>query len=138
MLLDAKAARLTLLIDTGEEADADELGRLTRQLRAEIQEMEVESVELVSDETLPEGAKSAEAVTLGALAVAVLPEAIPKLIDYLKSWVTRRDDRTIKIKTQVGDRSLEVECSPKTMPPDELKSLVDTLTESLTRESEGD
>jgi hypothetical protein len=126
-----KAANLTLQINAGENADADELDRLTRQLLTEIKELEVESVELAKDETAPAGTKSIDAVTLGALAVAVLPTVVPKLIDLLQSWLMRGEGRAVKIKTQVGDRSVELEYSPKTVSPDELKSLVDKLSEAL-------
>ena len=127
------AARMTLQIDdTSQGADADELDRLTRQLRDELQELDVESVELVKGTSAPAGTKAVDPVTLGALAVAVLPNAVPKLIEFLSGWLTRGENRTIKIKTQVGDRSVEVEYSPKTMSQTDLKNLVDTLTGALT------
>ena len=122
-----KPAQMTLRIDAGEDADADELDQLTRQLMAELQQMEVESVELVRVESPPEGTKTAEVVTLGALAVAVLPTVVPKLIDFLQAWMLRGEDRMVKIKTQVEDRSLEIEFSPKSTSPKELKSLLDAM-----------
>ncbi|MBM3239488.1 hypothetical protein FJZ31_24610 [Candidatus Poribacteria bacterium] len=123
--------KMNLHLDVGENADEEELDRLTRQLRDEMRELEVEAVELVSEKTTPEGAMG-DAVTLGALAVVVLPVVIPKLIDFLQAWLMRGENRTVKIKTQVGDRSLEVEYSPKTMSPSKLKKLVDMLTGALT------
>ena len=131
----AKAAHLLLRVAAGEAADADELDRLMRQLRAEIQEMDVESVDFVSGETLPEGAKSAEALTLGALAVAVLPAVVPKLIEFLQAWSLREENRTVRIKTHLGDRAMEVEV-PRTMSSDELKDLVGVLTEAMAGKSE--
>ena len=126
-------ANLTLeILEKGQSTDADELDRLTRQLRGELEELGVESVDLLKDKPAPQGTKSAEAVTLGALAVAVLPNALHKLIEFLNGWLMRGENRKIKIKTQVGDRSVEVEYSPKTMSQTELKSLVDTLTGALT------
>lgn len=133
---DTKPVSLTLHIDAGEEADADELDRITRQLLTEIQELDVESAELVRGEVAPEGAKSVEVVTLGALAVAVLPTVVPRLVEFLQAWSMRGESRRVKIKTQIGDRSLEVEYSPTSMSPDELKSLVDMLTGSLVEKSE--
>ena len=131
MAPDMQPAHLTVQIEAGEDSDADELDRLTRQLRDEIQELEVESVELVKGSATLPGAKSAEAVTLGALAIAVLPAVVPKLVEFLQAWSTRGEGHTVKIKTQVGDRALEVEYSPKTMSPAELKNLVGTLTGAL-------
>ena len=129
---DTPVAQLILQIDAGEDSDVAELDRITRQLRREIQEeAEVESVELVKGETAPIGAKVFDPVTLGALALAILPSAIPKLIEVLNSWSMRGENRKIKIKTQVGDRSVEVEYSPTTMSQTDLKNLVETLSSAL-------
>lgn len=125
-------ANLTLqIVEKGQSVDADELDHLTRQLRGELQELDVESVELVKGTSAPTGAKAVDPVTIGALAVAVLPTALPKLIEFLNNWLMRGENRTIKIKTQVGERSVEVQYSPKAMSQAELKSLVDTLTGAL-------
>lgn len=128
-----QVARLLLQVDAGADADAEELDQLTRQLRDEMQELDVESVELVKGEVVPEGAKVIEVVTLGSLAVSVLPSIIPKLIEFLQNWLMRGENRRIKIKTQVGDRSVELEYSPAAMSQTELKNLVDTLTGALTQ-----
>lgn len=128
-----QVARLLLQVDAGADADAEELDQLTRQLRDEMQELDVESVELVKGEAVPEGAKVFEVVTLGSLAVSVLPSIIPKLIEFLQNWLMRGENRRIKIKTQVGDRSVELEYSPAAMSQTELKNLVETLTGALTQ-----
>ncbi len=129
-----QAVTLTLHVDTGAGAHPDELDRATRQLRDEIRELNVESVELVKHSTIPKGAKSAEAATVGALAVTTVPIVLPKLIECIQNWVTRREGRTIKIKTQVGERSLEVEYSPTAMSQAELKGLVNTLMRAIEKQ----
>ena len=116
----------------GEEIDPERLDRLTRQLRSELLDLEVESADFVQEDQLPEGAKAAEAITLGALAVAVLPNFLPKLVEYLQSWALRGEGRKIKVKSQVGDRSIELEYMPQAMSQEELKTLVETLTDALT------
>ena len=128
-------ANLSLVVDLGQSANADELDRATRQLRDEIRDLDVESVELVKGVNPGAGAKSVEAITLGSLAVAVLPTLVPKLVEFLQSWALRGEGRKIKIKTQVGDRSVEVEYNPKTTSPAELKKLVETLTGALDKKS---
>ena len=133
---EAKAAHMTIHIGAVEDADADEIDRLARNLLAEIKDLEVESADLVREGEAPTGTKSAEVVTIGALAIAVLPSVVPKLVEFLQSWSLRGESRTVKIKTQRGDRSLEVEYSPASMSPEELKSLVDTLTETLTESNQ--
>lgn len=129
-------AHFTLQIDAG-ESDPDRLDRITRQLRGELLDLEVESVDFVQDDSLPKGAKAAEAVTLGALAVAVLPNFLPKLIEYLQSWALRGEGRRVKVKTQVGDRSIELEYTPAAMSQQELKTLVETLTGALSDSQAG-
>lgn len=124
---------LTLQINPG-EIDPDRLDRLTRQLRRELLDLDVDSVDLARGDQLPEGAKAADAITLGTLAVAVLPSFLPKLIDYLQSWSLRAEGRMVKVKSQVGDRSIELEYTPDAMSQQELKTLVETLTTALTED----
>ena len=109
----------------------DELDHLTRQLRSELLDTQVERVDLIGTQDVPPGAKSAEAISLGTMAVTVLPVFVPKVIEFLQSWVARNDGKTVKVKSQAGDRSVEVEFSPKSISQDELKTLLETLTSSL-------
>jgi hypothetical protein len=131
MISETKPVSLTVNISAGMEIDADALDHLTRQLLAEIQELEVKSVELARNEARPAGAKAVDPITLGALAVAVLPAVVPKLVELLQSWAMRGENRMVKIKTQIGDQSLEVEYSPRSMSQAELMGLVNTLTGKL-------
>ena len=128
----AEVTRFTLHVDAGADADDEELDRVTRQLRDELRDLAgVEPVKPVEGGAPPEGAKSAEAMTLGALAVTILPSVVPKLMEFLQAWSMRGENRTVKIETRIGDRSVNVEV-PRTMSPDELKGLVDMLTGALT------
>jgi hypothetical protein len=133
-----KPVHLTLQLNAGEDASAEELDHLTRQLLAEIQELEVESVEIAKDGELPEGAKAGEVVTLGSLAVLVLPTVVPKLVEFLQSWSMRGENRTLKIKAQTGERAIELEYSPAAISGDELERLVNTLTKALTPEEKSE
>lgn len=108
------AVKIGLQIDAGEDADDAELDSLTRQLRGEIQELEVESVDLVKGEPPPEGTRG-DPVTLGKLAVVILPIIAPVLIGFLQNWLKRGRDQKVKIKIVVGDRSIEIESSPEAM-----------------------
>jgi hypothetical protein len=131
MPTDVKPVKLTLQLNPGDNYNAEELDRLTRQLLTEIQDLDVESAELVKGGEPLAGAKSGELVTLGSLAVVVLPVVAPKLIELLQSWSTRAENRIVKIKAQVENRSIEVEYSPATMSPEDLKRLVNTISEAL-------
>lgn len=121
-----------IMVDAGEDATAEQLDELGRQLYSELGELGVEAVSISSGEPAPEGAKSAEAATIGALAVAVLPSFLPRLVEYLQAWTLRGENRKVRIKSQVGNRSVEIEYSPSAITPEELKSLVASLTEALT------
>lgn len=121
---------LSLQISAG-EADRETLDRLTRDLRNELLDLDVESVELAAGGSAPQGSKGAEALSIGALAISVFPALIPKLVDFLQSWSLRGENRKVNIKVQAQDRSIEVEYSPASMTPDELKRLVDTLSQAL-------
>jgi hypothetical protein len=128
---DAKSVHLTLQLSTGDDDSTEELDRQTRQLLKEIRELDVESAELERGEQPSAGAKSGELVTLGTLVLVLLPAVAPKVIELLQAWSTRAENRIVKIKAQVEDRSIEVEYAPATMTTDELKRLVSTLTDVL-------
>ncbi|HEX9018352.1 MAG TPA: hypothetical protein VF806_04165 [Anaerolineaceae bacterium] len=128
---DTQPISLTLQLVADENADREALDRLTRELRSELLDLDVESVELARGGPAPDGSKAAEVVTLGALAVSIFPTLIPKLVDFLQSWSLRGESRTVKIKAQAQDRSIEVEYSPASMTPEELKRLVETITQAL-------
>lgn len=124
---------LILTLDPGPEIEADELDMQTRRLRGELIELGVTNASPTSAGTAPEGTKSAEAVTLGSLALVVLPTFLPKVLEYLQSWTQRDESRRVKIKTQVGDRSIELEYTPAALSQDELTHLVNTLTGTLAK-----
>jgi len=127
-------AHLILVLNMGADADRDELDLATRQLRDELLELNIDSVDLLKTQDMPEGVKSAEAVTLGALSLVILPELIPKIVEYLQSWTMRAENRKVTIKTQIGDRSIELEYAPAAMTPKEVKALIKTLTKALARD----
>ena len=120
---------VTLLIDAGPDALPDDLDAITRRLRDELTELDLQSVALVRGDA-PAGTKSAEAVTLGALAITLLPSLLPKLIEFIQAWSLRGQNRTVRIKANVGDRSVELEYCPGTSEA-ALKSLIDAMTSRL-------
>jgi hypothetical protein len=125
------AAQNFFLAVSSQGSTPEELDQMTRQLRSELMELEVESVDLVRAGEAPKGAKAGEILELGTLAVAVLPVFIPKIIEYLQSWSLRAESRKVSVKAQVGDRSIEIEYSPAALSPAGLKNLVETLTGAL-------
>lgn len=132
MPINAKITNLMLQIGAGTDADDEELDRLTHQLLMEMKELEVESVEFVHHIQAPKGLKSAaDAITLGALAVAVLPSFLPKLVEFLQTWTMRGENRAIEIKTQFGDHAIDIKYSPQEMSPAELKRVIETVAHAI-------
>ena len=113
--------QLKLTINTSSEADEEELDRLTRQLRQEILDLDVEDVSLVETGEAPEGSKSGAPVALGALLVTAMTSGsvFPHLLDLLKSWLTRHGLRSVTLEID-GDK-LEV----KGISAQEQKRLID-------------
>ncbi len=124
-----KAINLELCL---QGADGDRLDREARQLRSELQETGLGVVALKTGEA-PQGAKSIEGFVLGSLVIEMLPSAISPLIEHLRSWLGRRAGRIIKVKTALGDRSVETEFDPATITPAEVKSLVVSILRELER-----
>jgi len=77
----------------------DDIAKMTTNLYREINESEVESVDRVKAGPAPKGTKSGDVVTIGTLAVQVLPAVLPGLFSLVQDWVARgRGARTIKFK----------------------------------------
>lgn len=99
------------------DATDEELDRTTRQLLSELMELDIESAELGKGNPAPEGAKG-DPITIGNIAIEVLPAAIPSLIAFVQAWVMRGQGRTVKFK----GRGIEFEGSPE-----DLQKLLATL-----------
>lgn len=90
------------------DATEEELDRMTRQLLSELRELDIESAELTKGEAAPKGSKG-DPVTIGSIAVEVLPLAIPGVITLVQAWVSRGQGRTVKFK----GKGFEFEGSPE-------------------------
>ena len=82
------------------DADPEEIDRETRRLRRDMNESNFEIVE--AHEAAPTGSKSPEAITLGAVTIALLPKVIPQFIDVLGKWLMVRNQRKLKLKLPNG------------------------------------
>jgi hypothetical protein len=107
--MDVVPLEMTLLVQGDPDAPPDELDALTRQLLDEVRATDVESAELVSAGPAPAGTKSPEAITLGAVAVAVLPAFVPKLVEFAQAWSLRGQGRAIKFKGKLAGQDVEFE-----------------------------
>ena len=127
---DDYAANLAVRVEAGPDALPEEIDQITRQLCTELRELGVESVNLPVGGAAPAGSKSADVLTLGALTVCVLPPMIPKLMEYLESWVGRAKERTVKIKIKAGDRMIDVEY-PSNAPNPVVEELIQKMSRAI-------
>ena len=98
-----------LLLVKPENDDPDEVDLATRRLRTELQDLPVESVSLAEAGQLPAGAKAGDPVTIGALTLSLAPVVIPALMAFLRSWMSRKEGRSLVIRRKFGDDSTEIE-----------------------------
>jgi hypothetical protein len=94
-------------VAAGPEADAEEIAGATAQLRLELLDLDVESVEPVRGSAAPPGAKAGELVTLGTLAVTVAQSRlIVSIVTVVRAWLTGSRQRSIKL--ELGGDVLEL------------------------------
>ncbi len=84
--------------------------RLARRLRAEVAELDVESVQSLEGKAAPDGAKGADPVTVGALVVALSASGgvFTALIDTLRDWLDRQSARH-RISVTIAGDTIELE-----------------------------
>ena len=118
-----QAIQAKLTIDAGPEADAEELEQLTRQLRAELLELDVTAVDLVKAGKIPEKAKAGDPISWGVLLLTLAAPGgvLTSLINLLQSWLSRHERRSLTIDIQ-GDK-LELKGIP--ISPEERQRLLD-------------
>ena len=119
---------IEVILDEGHEAELDEL---TRQLKAEVQDLSVDSVEDVINGNAPDGTKALDITVIGQMAVTLAPTIIPPLFELLKSWVERKPSTPVKIKVRIGKRTAQIEYDPTKTTAKDLEVLVKTLGKSL-------
>jgi len=126
---------LDLTISLQDQVEDEELDRLTRQLRDEIAELDVEEVELAPGTELPPGAKG-DPITIGSIVVAMASAGVfTALIELLKSWALRREGRTITVKAKVGEREVELTYSPTETSPEEMTRFANTMLGMLEKDT---
>jgi hypothetical protein len=101
------------------DARDEDIDGMTRQLLSELRELKVESAELAQGGLAPQGSKG-DPITIGSIALGVLPAAVPGVITLVQAWMTRGQGRTVKFK----GKGIEFEGSPE-----ELQKFLRTLEE---------
>ncbi|NMF63298.1 hypothetical protein DP113_03855 [Brasilonema octagenarum UFV-E1] len=94
--------QLKLNIDAGTEADNEELEQLTRQLRKRLLELDVESVDFLSEEKVSKGAKGEPITTTLIVTLFAAGGVVTTLIKTIETWLTR--DTSVTIEEKNGDK----------------------------------
>ncbi len=96
-----------------EDGNQDDLDLSIRQLRKEILELDVESVEIPFTKELPVGVKSNDPISLGTLIIAFAASqgVFSSLINLLTMWVTRQERK--KLLIQFGENKIELQGIPE-------------------------
>jgi len=104
-MIAAPTIPMTIDLAVGSHHD-DELDQATRALLRELDELGVDA-QLAPAAQARAGAKG-DVVTCGAILLAVLPVAVPKLLDFLNSWISRDRERRATLKIDCGGKSIEL------------------------------
>jgi hypothetical protein len=112
-------------------SDAVELDELTRQLRAQVQELDIDSIHEVSEGVAPAGTKGMDPAVIGQMAVTLAPSILPPLFDLLKSWVERKPSTPVKVTVKVGRKTAQIEYDPTKTSAKDLDLLIQTLHKSM-------
>ena len=99
--------QLIVTLDAELDTDTEDLERLTRQLREELSELDVQA-DLMSGEPAPANTKAGDVITWGTLLLtwAASGGAITTLINVLQGWLTRHDRRCITL--EINGNKLQV------------------------------
>ncbi|MFI6044593.1 hypothetical protein ACIA8C_23400 [Nocardia sp. NPDC051321] len=106
----AELLTANILLSLATDADADDAERLTRQLRAELSELDLNSIDVVRAGPPPDAAKSVDPVTVGALVVALSASGgvFTALIETLRDWLSRQAAAK-KIAVTIDGDTVELE-----------------------------
>jgi hypothetical protein len=101
-------ARVELTTET--DTDAERHERLARHLRAELAQLDVESVAAVRADPSPAGAKASDPVTLGAVSVAMSASggALTAVIETLRDGLGRQSGQH-RISVSIDGDSIDLE-----------------------------
>ena len=117
-----KELRLNLKIFE-DEADEERLDKLTTSLLRDFRDFDLESIGRPKVASAPEGTRG-DPVTFGAIALAVLPSALPALIVYLQNWLG--NNRKVTMEAPNGAK-LEFTAKKK-LSEEEILAMIEKLS----------
>ncbi len=100
-------AKLGISLTGGPDADAEAVAEATSQLRRELLELDVDSVDAPHSEDPPPGSRAVDVAALGALVVTFAQSGLlGSVVDTVRSWLARSRQGTIKL--ELGGDVLEL------------------------------
>jgi hypothetical protein len=101
-------AELSVELQAGPDTDAEELAQIAERLRAELLDLDVDTVRQPVTGKAPEDAKGADLLAAGQLVVGLVatPEVLASIIGAVRSWLGRNRARSVKLT--LGGDTLEV------------------------------
>jgi hypothetical protein len=123
--MDGELLSLTLRVEGGADADAQELDDLARRLREQLLELDVRSVEPLPSGEAPPGTRAVDAVALGGLLVTLAksPELLKTLLGAVQGWLGGQGARSVEL--QIAGDTLKV----SGLSSDEQRRLIDLFVE---------
>ena len=99
-----QTTQLMVTLDAEPETDSEDLERLTRQLREELSELDVQTVLMIGG-PVPVNTKAGDIITWGTLLLTLAASGgvITTLINVLQAWLTRHDRRCVTLEIN-GDK----------------------------------
>lgn len=98
-----RPATLGIQVELGPDADDEEVAEATLQLRRELLDLDVDSVDLPTASQPPPGTRGMELAALGALLVSVTQsQLLAPVLAAVRSWLGGSPQRSIKLELE-GD-----------------------------------
>lgn len=101
--MEERPATLGIQVELGPDADDEEVAEATLQLRRELLDLDVDSVDLPTAGQPPPGTRGVELAALGALLVSVTQsQLLAPVLAAVRSWLGGSSQRSIKLELE-GD-----------------------------------
>jgi hypothetical protein len=101
--MEERPATLGIQVELGPDADDEEVAEATLQLRRELLDLDVDSVDLPTAGQPPPGTRGVELAALGALLVSVTQsQLLAPVLAAVRSWLGGSPRRSIKLELE-GD-----------------------------------
>jgi len=103
------AAELTLLLSE-DGADPERVAMLTRHLRRELDQLDVERVSHLTVGEAPEGTRAFEVAAVGGLLVALADpaQALGKIVNVIRGWLSRTPGPVRTVRLELAGDVLEL------------------------------